>query len=77
MKIYILTCVNADSELVRCKAYGTRELAWREMMTSAMAEFSELADLKRSGLYFNNGDNFAAVGDVEECYLYTITEDKI
>lgn len=75
MKIYILTCINEDSELVFCKAYKTRCLANADMLMYLENEREEF--IGSPGHYCNIGDLGAAIGDETRCYVYYITEDEL
>lgn len=74
MKIYILTCINEDSELVFCKAYKTRCLANADMLRYLENEREEFIE---GPYYCNIGDSGAAIGDETHCYVYYITEDEL
>ena len=77
MKIYILTCINEESQLVSCKAYKSLDLAQAEMICQAMSERDEFEKIGRLGNYCDIKDMSAACGDKEYCYVWNITEDEV
>ena len=77
MKIYILTCINEESQLVSCKAYRSSDEAKIAMVNQAVAERQEFRKADRPGQYLHPGDTSTAVGDEEYCYIWNITEDDV
>ena len=75
MKIFILTCVNENSELCSCKSYRTRE----EAQVAMLNQFNN----ERGNWTFGNleyeeiDNNGAGIGNEGYCYEWKITEDEL
>lgn len=77
MKIFILTCINENSELVYAVAHRTLSEAQSKMREHARVESEEFADLGRPGNYCNVSEMSSACGDEEACYVWDITEQEL
>ena len=76
MKIYILCCVNEESELVLAKPFKEEDMAHKTMTDYLLAEYE---DRKRMwpDTYEEINKRSGAVGGESWCYLYTIVEEEL
>ena len=74
MKIYILTCVNEESELVYARPYKLEIGAHIAMTEAILAEYE--SEKERVG-YMDIGERSGAIGNDDWCYLYTIVEEEL
>lgn len=74
MKIYILTCVNEESELVYAKPHKFEVGAHAAMIETILAE--KESEGERVG-YWEIGERSGAIGNVDWCYKYTIVEEEL
>lgn len=76
MKIYILTCINENSELCFCKAYRTKEEAQLALLNQYNTEKEQWCtggNLDYEEITFDG----AAIGNEAYCYVWDITEDEL
>lgn len=78
MKIYILTCINENSELVLCKPYKRiPTLAKADMYSEANSRYEELIKQNRPDAYIELDDMSACVGNEARCFNFKITEAEL
>ena len=76
MKIYILTCINENSELVSAKAYYDLLVAQSLMRKEWTVECSDFESNGRLG-YHELRDRSASCGNEEYGYIWNITEAEL
>lgn len=76
MKVYVLTCINADSELVFARVFRTKKEAQSSMRRSV--ESMRLHFEENYGECYKEMENDgAAIGNESKCFIYDITEAEL